>query len=44
MFTILQHALLFPKGFDFKFDCDMPPTELRTKIPNDSVCQCQWGK
>ena len=40
LFTILQHALLFPRGFDFKFGCSLPPTVLPTKIPkNTSISQ-----
>ena len=40
LFTILQHTLLFPRGFDFKFSCSLPPTELYLKIPeNTSVSQ-----
>ena len=40
LFTILQHTLLFPRGFDFKFGCSLPPTELYLKIPeNTSVSQ-----
>ena len=40
LFTILQHALLFPRGFDFKFGCSQPPTVLPTKIPkNTSVSE-----
>ena len=36
LFTILQHALLFPRGFDFKFGCGLPSTELPTKIPKNT--------
>ena len=36
LFIILQHALLFPRGFDFKFDCNLPPTEFGSTITNDS--------
>ena len=36
LFTILQHTLLFPRGFDFKFGCSLPPTVLPTKIPKDT--------
>ena len=40
LFIILQHALLFPRGFDFKFDCNLPPTEfgstIARRITNDS--------
>ena len=32
MFTVLQLALLFPRGFDFKFGCNLPSTVLPTKI------------
>ena len=40
LFTVLQHVLLFPRGFDFKFGCNLPPTVLPTKIPeNTSVSQ-----
>ena len=40
LFTILQHTLLFPRGFDFKFGCSLPPTVLPTKIPkNTSVSE-----
>ena len=40
LFTILQHALLFPRGFDSQFRCSPPPTELPTKIPkNTSISQ-----
>ena len=33
LFTVLQHALLFPSGFDFKLGCSLPPALLSTKIP-----------
>ena len=36
LFTILQHVLLFPRGFDFKYGCSLPPTVLPTKIPKDT--------
>ena len=36
LFTILQHALLFPRGFDFEYDCSLPSTELPTKIPKNT--------
>ena len=36
LFTVLQHTLLFPRGFDFKFDCSLPPTVLPTKIPKNT--------
>ena len=36
LFTILQHTLLFPAGFDFKFRCSLPPTELLSKIPKNT--------
>ena len=36
LFAILQHALLFPRGFDFKFDCNLPPTVIPTKIPKNT--------
>ena len=36
LFTILQHTLLFPRGFDFKYGCSLPPTVLPTKIPKDT--------
>ena len=36
LFTVLQHTLLFPTGFDFKFDCSLPPTVLPTKIPKNT--------
>ena len=40
LFTILQHTLLFPRGFDFKYGCSLPPTVLPTKIPkNTSVSE-----
>ena len=40
LFTVLQHALLFPRGFDFKFRCNLPSTVLPTKIPkNTSISQ-----
>ena len=40
LFTILQHALLFPRGFDFEYGCNLPPTVLPTKIPkNTSVSE-----
>ena len=40
LFTVLQHALLFPRGFDFKFGCNLPSTVLPTKIPkNTSISQ-----
>ena len=40
LFTVLQHVLLFPRGFDFKFGCNLPPTVLPTKIPkNTSISQ-----
>ena len=40
LFTVLQHVLLFPRGFDFKFGCNLPPTVLPTKISkNTSISQ-----
>ena len=40
LFTVLKHALLFPRGFDSKFGCNLPPTVLPTKIPkNTSISQ-----
>ena len=40
LFTILQHALLYPRGFDFKYGCSLPRTEFRLTIPkNASVSQ-----
>ena len=41
LFAVLQHVLLFPRGFDSKFDCSLPPTlEVLSKIPkNTSVSQ-----
>ena len=36
LFTILQHTLLFPRGFDFKYGCSQPPTVLPTKIPKNT--------
>ena len=36
LFTVLQHALLFSRGFDFKFGCNLPPTELPSKIPKST--------
>ena len=40
LFTILQHALLFPKGFDFEYGCSLPRTEFTSNIPkNASVSQ-----
>ena len=41
LFAVLQHVLLFPRGFDSKFDCSLPPTlEVLSKIPkNTSVSE-----
>ena len=40
LFTILQHVLLFPRGFNFEFGCNLPPTVLPTEIfKNTSVSQ-----
>ena len=41
LFAVLQHVLLFPRGFHSKFDCSLPPTiEVLSKIPrNTSVSQ-----
>ena len=40
LFTILQHALLYPRGFDFKYGCSLPRTEFMPNIPkNASVSQ-----
>ena len=41
LFAVLQHVLLFSRGFDSKFDCSLPPTlEVLSKIPkNTSVSQ-----
>ena len=36
LFTVLQHALLFPRGFDFEFGCNLPPTVLPTEIPKNT--------
>ena len=37
LFTILQHVLLFPRGFDFKYGCSQPSTVLPTKIPKNTT-------
>ena len=40
LFTILQHVLLYPRGFDFKYGCSLPRTEFRPNIPkNTNVSQ-----
>ena len=41
LFTIVQHALLFSRGFDSKFICTLPSKEFRSKIhiKNTSVSQ-----
>ena len=40
LFIILQHTLLFPESFDFKFDCRLPPREFTSNIPkNETVSQ-----
>ena len=40
LFTVLQHVLLFPRGFNFEFGCNLPSTVLPTKIPkNTSISQ-----
>ena len=41
LFAVLQHVLLFTRGFDSKFDCTLPTTlEVLSKIPkNTSVSQ-----
>ena len=36
LFTVLQHALLFTRGFDFEFGCNLPPTVLPTEIPKNT--------
>ena len=37
LFAVLQHVLLFPRGFDSKFDCSLPPTlEVLSKIPRNT--------
>ena len=33
LFTILQHALLFPRGFDSRFSCSLSQTEFATTMP-----------
>ena len=37
LFTVLQHALLFPRSFDFKYDCSLPAAELPSKKNFTSV-------
>ena len=36
LFIILQHALLFPRGFDLKFGCSLPLTKLPTKMTKNT--------
>ena len=36
LFTILQHALLYPRGFDFKYGCSLPRTEFRPSQLNST--------
>ena len=36
LFTVLQHALLFPRGFNFKYGCSLPPIVLPTEIPKNT--------
>ena len=38
LFAVLQHVLLFPRGFDSKFDCSLPPT-VKLSPKNMSVSQ-----
>ena len=38
LFAVLQHVLLFPRGFDSKFDCSLPPT-VKLSPKNTSVSQ-----
>ena len=30
VFTILQHTVIFPSGFDLEFTCSLPPTRAKT--------------
>ena len=49
LLTILQHAILFPRGFVFNFGCSLPPAEIPTNIPkytsinhlNNTVIPCE---
>ena len=36
LFTVLQHTLLFPRGFNFKYGCSLAPTVLPIKIPKNT--------
>ena len=38
LFAVLQHVLLFPRGFDSMFDCSVPPT-VKLSPKNTSVSQ-----
>ena len=40
IFTILQHTYFYPNGFDFKFPCNLPPTDqVTTKNVPKNVSQ-----
>ena len=34
IFTVLQHTYFYPNGFDFKFTCNLPPTDQVTTTKN----------
>ena len=38
LYAVLQHVLLFPRGFDSKFDCSLPPT-VKLSPKNTNVSQ-----
>ena len=40
VFTTLQYAVFFPKGFDFKFNCSLPRTESTSQF-NSSSFACE---
>ncbi len=36
LFTILQHAALFPSGFEYEFSCSLPSTNTTSKTATNA--------
>ncbi len=35
VFTVLQHTLFYPNGFDFEFSCNLPTTNVISQVGNN---------
>ena len=34
LFTVLQYTIFYPRGFDFKFSCDLPTSDVTSRTGN----------